>query len=123
MGFTKGFAGRVSRNNPRVRRYLSSDHFGRKDNWKVSTLNSLHLRKSTRFVESSDSDIEKLVANAVLESSEKSTKHAVKVSLESEQSFESSFSFAVFTLAPDLSFEYGSSFAFAKNTTVLQSTP
>ena len=96
---------------------MSSDHFGRKDNWKVS----LHLRKSTRFVESSDSDIEKLVANAVLESSEKSTKHAVKVSLESEQSFESSFSFAVFTLAPDLSFEYGSSFAFAKNTTVFGS--
>ena len=29
---------------------------------------------------------------------------------------------AVFTLAPDLSFEYGPSLAFAKNTTVLQST-
>ena len=31
------------------------------------------------------------------------------------------FSLAVFTLAPDLSFEYGPSLAFAKNTTVLQS--
>ena len=31
------------------------------------------------------------------------------------------FSLAVFTLAPDLSFEYGPSRAFAKNTTVLQS--
>ena len=34
----------------------------------------------------------------------------------------SPFSLAVFTLAPDLSFEYGPSLAFAKNTTVLQST-
>ena len=31
------------------------------------------------------------------------------------------FSLAVFTLAPDLSFEYGPSLAFAENTTVLQS--
>ena len=121
MGFTKGFAGRVSRNNPACvdicPPIISVEKITGK--FRNSTLNSLLLRKSTRFVESSDSDIEKLVANAVLESSEKSTKHAVKVSLESEQSFESSFSFAVFTLAPDLSFEYGSSFAFAKNTTVL----
>ena len=31
-------------------------------------------------------------------------------------------SLAVFSLAPDLSFEYGPSLAFGKNTTVLQST-
>ena len=34
----------------------------------------------------------------------------------------SPFSLGVFTLAPDLSFEYGPSLAFAKNTTVLQSS-
>ena len=44
---------------------------------------------------------------------------AVSVILERERL--SPFSLAVFTLAPDLSFEYGLSLAFAKNRTVLQS--
>ena len=35
--------------------------------------------KQTRFVESSDSDIKKLVANAVPERTKKSTKYAVNV--------------------------------------------
>ena len=43
--------------------------------------------KQTRFVESSDSDIKKLVANAVPESTKKSTKYAVNV-FEGEESYE-----------------------------------
>ena len=44
-------------------------------------------KKKTRFVESSDCDIKKLVANAVQESIKKSTKHAVNV-FEGEESYE-----------------------------------
>ena len=43
--------------------------------------------KQTRFVESSDSDIKNLVANAVPESTKKSTKYAVNV-FEGEESYE-----------------------------------
>ena len=43
--------------------------------------------KQTRFLESSDSDIKKLVANAVLKSTRKSTKHAVNF-FEGEETFE-----------------------------------
>ena len=43
--------------------------------------------KQTHFVESSDSDIKKLVANAVLESTKKSTKYVVTV-FEGEESYE-----------------------------------
>ena len=44
-------------------------------------------KNQTRFLESSDSDIKKLLANAVLESTRKSTKHAVNV-FEGEESYE-----------------------------------
>ena len=40
-------------------------------------------KEKNRFLESSDSDIEKLVANAVPESTRKSTKHAVNSNLPS----------------------------------------
>ena len=45
------------------------------------------VEKQTRFVESIDSDIKKLVANAVPESTEKTTKYAVNV-FEDEESYE-----------------------------------
>ena len=56
-----------------MRRYLFSGYFRRKKNkagWRVYTLHSLFYMevKRTRFVEFSDNDIKKLVANAVLES-------------------------------------------------------
>ena len=43
--------------------------------------------KQTRFVESNDGDIKKLVTNAVPESTKKSTKYAVNV-FEGEESYE-----------------------------------
>ena len=43
--------------------------------------------KPTRFLESSDSDIKRLVANAFPESTRKSTKHAVNA-FEGEESYE-----------------------------------
>ena len=43
--------------------------------------------KQIRFVKSSDKEIKKLVANAVLESTKKSTKYAVNV-FEGEESYE-----------------------------------
>ena len=43
--------------------------------------------KQTRFLESSDSDIKKLVANAVLESTKESTKYAVNL-FEGEETYE-----------------------------------
>ena len=44
--------------------------------------------KQIRFVKSSDNEIKKLVANAVLESTKKSTKYAVNVFVEGEESYE-----------------------------------
>jgi len=44
----------------------------------------------TRFVESSDSEIKKLVPNAVPESTKKPTKYAVNV-FEDEESYEQTF--------------------------------
>ena len=46
----------------------------RNKSFKISVLLFYMERNQTRFVESSDSDIKKLVANAVLESTKKSTK-------------------------------------------------
>ena len=75
--------GRLSRNNPRLRRYLSSEYFCRKETkpaeksqLKSFTFSSLLFymeEKQTRFAESSDGDIKELVANAVQESTKKST--------------------------------------------------
>ena len=88
--------GRLSRNNPRLRRYLSSDYFRRKETEPAEksqlksftfSLNIYMEEKQTRFVESSDSDIKNLVANAVPESTKKSTKYAVNV-FEGEESYE-----------------------------------
>ena len=53
----------------------------RNKSFKISVLLFYMERNQIRFVESSDSDIKKLVANAVLESIKKSTKclHAVQL--------------------------------------------
>ena len=86
--------GRLSHNNPRLRRYLSSDYFRRKETkpagGKKNSFSSLlfyMVEKQTRFVESIDSDIKKLVANAVPESTKKTTKYAVNA-FEGEKSYE-----------------------------------
>ena len=81
--------GQLSRNNPSLRGYLSSDYFRRKETkqagksqLKSFTFSSLLFymeEKQTRFVKYSDGEIKKLVANAVPESTKKSTKYAVKV--------------------------------------------
>ena len=86
-----------SRNNPRLRGYLSSDYFRRKETkaagksqLKSFTFSSLLFymgEKQTRFIKSSDNEIKKLVANAVLQSTKKSTKYAVNV-FEGEKSYE-----------------------------------
>ena len=80
-----------------LRRYLPSDYFRRKETkpaeksqLKSFTFSSLLFyieEKQTRFVDSSDSEIKKVVANAVLESTKKSTKYAVNV-FEGEESYE-----------------------------------
>ena len=49
--------------------------------------------KQTRFVESTDSDIKKLVASAVSENTKESTKYAVNV-FEGEESYEYTFRFS-----------------------------
>ena len=53
--------GRLSRNNPRLHRYLSSDYFRRKETKPAEKASSSSLfykeEKQTRLVESSDSDI------------------------------------------------------------------
>ena len=87
--------GRLSRNNPRLRRYLSSVFFRRKETKPAgkSRLNSFTFssllfymeEKQTRFVKSLDNEIKKLVANAVPESTKKSTKYAV-IFFEGEES-------------------------------------
>ena len=79
----------LSHNNPRLRRYLSSDYFrlqetkpAEKSQLKSFTFSPLlvyMVEKITPFVESTDSDIRKLVTNAVRESAKKSTKYAVNV--------------------------------------------
>ena len=89
--------GQLSRNKPRLRGYLSSDYFRRKETKPVGksqlksfTFSSLLFymgEKQTRFVKSSDNEIKKLVANAVPESTKKSTKYAVNV-FEGEESYE-----------------------------------
>ena len=97
--------GQLSRNNPRLRGYLSSDYFPRKETkpagknqLKSFTFSSLLFymgEKQIRFVKSSDNEIKKLVANqAVPESTKKSTKYAVNV-FEGEESYESLFHMTV----------------------------
>ena len=86
-----------SRNNPRLRGYLSSDYFRRKETkpagksqLKSFTFSSLLFymgEKQIRFVKSSDNEIKKLVANAVPQSTKKSTKYAVNF-FEGEKSYE-----------------------------------
>ena len=76
---------------------MSSDYFGRKETkpagksqLKSFTFSSLLFymeKKQTRFVKSSDNEIKKLIANAVPESTKKSTKYAVNV-FEDEESYE-----------------------------------
>ena len=83
--------GQLSRNNPRLRRYLSSDCFrgketkpAEKSQLKCFIFSSLLFymeERQTRFVESNNGDINKLVTNAVPESTKKSTKYAVNASL------------------------------------------
>ena len=74
--------GRLSRNNPRLSRYLSSDYFRRKET-KTAASQSFTFSSLLFYVQkelilwSSDSDINKLVANAVPESTKTSTKYAV----------------------------------------------
>ena len=83
--------GQLSRNNPRLRGYLSSDFFRRKETkpagksqLKGFTFSSLLFymgEKQICFVKSSDNEIKKPVANAVPKSTKKSTKYAVKLRL------------------------------------------
>ena len=66
---------RLSRDNPRLRRYLSFDYFRRKEGKLAEKIQLerfiLQGRKETLFVESIDSDIKKPVANAVPENTKK----------------------------------------------------
>ena len=64
----------LSRNNPCFRRYL----FSQFESFNFSTL-FFHMEEKQTFVKSSDSEILKLLANTVLESTKKSTKYAVNV--------------------------------------------
>ena len=74
--------GQLSRNNPRLRGYLSSDFFfvekkQEKPAGKSFTFSSLLFymeEKQTRFVKSSHNEIKKLVGNAVPESTKKVNK-------------------------------------------------
>ena len=84
------------RTNPFLRRYLSADYFRGKETkpaksqlkcFIFSSLLFYMEEKQTRFVKSNDGDIKKLVANAVPESTKKSTKYAVNV-FEGEESCE-----------------------------------
>ena len=68
--------------NLRLRRYLSSDYFRRKE---TRPAEKSQLKSFT--FSSNDSDLKKLVANAVPESTKKSTKCAVNV-FEGEESYE-----------------------------------
>ena len=71
---------RLSRDNPRLRRYLSFDYFRRKEGKLAEKIQLERFKfsllfykeeKETLFVESIDSDIKKPVANAVPENTKK----------------------------------------------------
>ena len=67
--------GRISRDNPRLRRYLSFDYFRRKEGKTAREVQLFII-----ILESSDSDIKKPVANAAPENTKKVKKNMLSTS-------------------------------------------